>query len=107
MPNTTRAPFDSGKEFVVRKNLKCQGKRYSVGQPFPWQQFAISLRRLRQLYEAGWISYPVSDTPPPVEPKPEPKPKSKLKPVPPPKEEEVKTEEVKLPPHKRKEESEE
>lgn len=79
----TRQPFSLSDDFVARKNFQCQGKRYAIGDRFPWRRHAIATRRLRQLFESGWIGYaegkgPVVDEPAPavVLPVPEPDPPS-------------------------------
>ena len=41
------------------------------GQAFPWNRLSISLRRLRQLYEAGWIMYEEEAKKKQPEPEPE------------------------------------
>jgi hypothetical protein len=64
MPNLTRSPFDIKREFVARKAFRTGNRKFTVGQRFPWKRMAVSERRVRQLYEAGWLTYPEEIGPP-------------------------------------------
>ena len=70
MPNLTRQPFDpSKKKLLVRRDFRAGGRMLRHGSVFPWKRLGVTPRRLRQLYEAGFLHYEEEKKP---EPEPEP-----------------------------------
>ena len=68
MPATSQ-PFDKARPVVVRRPFNENGRRRAPGETFDWQRMAIGLRRVAQLFEAGYLRH--DDLP---EPEPEPEP---------------------------------
>jgi len=53
-----RGRYEPGKALVCRKLLKHGGRTYLPGDPFPGKvTTAIAQRRVRQLFDGGWLVY--------------------------------------------------
>ncbi len=52
---TIRQPFMRGGKFIVNKPISFAGKRFKVGDNFPWRKMACDERRLRQLFEGRFL----------------------------------------------------
>lgn len=52
-----RPVFDIGKTMVARKRFRTNGRAYGPGDVFSWRRLAVAPRRLRQLYDQGWITH--------------------------------------------------
>lgn len=69
-----RKDLDPSREVVIRKPFKWKGINFRVGEPFPWEDLNIPLRKLRMLHRQGLVAHPsssdapkvVEETPPPV-----------------------------------------
>lgn len=51
-----RVPFSPSGDFVVRRELRFAGRSFRPGEKFPWRRLACSPRRLRQLYDGGYLN---------------------------------------------------
>jgi hypothetical protein len=62
--------FDPRKPVEVRLSFRYAGRDYAPGEPFEWRRAGISMRRVRQMYEAGKLQSAghVDPAPEPVEP---------------------------------------
>ena len=59
-----RGPFEPGRPLVCRKPTQHGGRRYRPGDPFPGRTtVAITSRRVKQLFEGGWLMYGDQDAP--------------------------------------------
>ncbi len=54
----SRIEFDLKKPFVVRKVFTANGHPMGIGQNFDWKKLAVSVRRMTQLWDAGFITHP-------------------------------------------------
>ncbi len=50
-----KAPFMVSETFLARKNFRFHGKAYKIDDPFKWKTLSCSLRKLRQLFDTGFI----------------------------------------------------
>ncbi len=57
MPNLMKAPFDGGRKLICRRDMCAHGRKFKRGATFGWRRLAITERRARLLYEAGWLGY--------------------------------------------------
>ncbi len=71
--------FDPKKPLEVRVWFRWAGRDYEPGQPFDWRSKGISVRRVRQMFDAGKIKdaqFDIEDvadeTPDPVDETPDP-----------------------------------
>lgn len=62
-----RAPFDPSGAYVARKDFTFQGKKYPRGTSFPWGTLSCSGRKLKQLYDNGFLIVSAEPEVPPVE----------------------------------------
>ena len=108
MRRFTREKWDGRKTLKVRRAFKGAGRSFKPGDNFEWARYGVEPRRVRQLYEAGFLDHddapvfvaqpgakrwsiearvePQSEqTPEPEpEPQPEPEPEPTPQPEPPP-----------------------
>lgn len=52
-----REEFDIDRTLVARRPFSAGGRHFLRGQKFGWRRLSISQRRVRQMYEAGWLMY--------------------------------------------------
>ena len=53
-----RPPLDTGKPLFARKEFLAGGRAFRPGQRFEWRRIPeISERRLRQMYDAGYLRH--------------------------------------------------
>lgn len=57
MPRPIERTFDHRKPLLVRRQFKSAGRTLSPGEPFPWQRLALDVRRVRLLYEGGYVGH--------------------------------------------------
>lgn len=50
--------FDPNRECIVRRSFRANGRLFEKGQPFPWRRMAVSLRRVKQIFEQGKLMHP-------------------------------------------------
>ena len=55
MPRYEKAPFNKTGEFTCRRTFTFNGRSYVVGQAFNWRNCACSERKLKNLYEGGFL----------------------------------------------------
>ena len=93
MRRFTRPEWDGRKTLIVRRAFKGAGRTFAPADPFEWKRLGVEPRRVRQLYEAGFVDH--EDAPvfvaqpgsarwsvtPRVEAEPEPEPKQTPEPV--------------------------
>ena len=53
-----RQVFDINKPFLVRKAFKANGRTFTNGMPFDWSHMAITARKVRVLFDSGYLSHP-------------------------------------------------
>lgn len=58
MPLQTPETFDPSRPLVARRPFSAGGRNYANGDPFDWRRMAVSLRRVRQLFDAGYVRHP-------------------------------------------------
>jgi hypothetical protein len=49
--------FNPKKPLFVRRAFVANGRRYEPGQEFAWGQMALSLRKVRNMFEAGLLRH--------------------------------------------------
>lgn len=57
MRRFTREDWDGRKTLVVRRSFKGAGRTFAPGDAFEWKRYGIEPRRVRQLYEAGFLDH--------------------------------------------------
>lgn len=73
---TSRPDFDLGKPFIARKEFSANGHKLVPGNEIQWTRWAISKRRMAQLYDGRFIcnvgdDEEMTQAADPVEPDPE------------------------------------
>lgn len=59
MARHDRVPFDKGGDFTARRSFKFQNHSFSTGDKFPWRRICCSPRKLKLLFDGGFITLPV------------------------------------------------
>jgi len=49
--------FDASKPTYARRAFIANGHGFKVGDVFDWRRMAVSQRRAKQMFEAGWIKH--------------------------------------------------
>jgi hypothetical protein len=57
MRRFTREDWDGRKTLVVRRSFKGAGRTFAPGDAFEWKRYGVEPRRVRQLYEAGFLDH--------------------------------------------------
>jgi len=57
MRRFTREEWDGRKTLVVRRSFKGAGRTFAPGDAFEWKRYGVEPRRVRQLYEAGFLDH--------------------------------------------------
>ena len=57
MRRFSRPEWDGRKTLVVRRAFKGAGRTFKPADPFEWKRLGVEPRRVRQLYEAGFIDH--------------------------------------------------
>jgi hypothetical protein len=57
MSRYERQILDNTKPLLVRKPFRANGRPFEVGAPFDWSRMVITERRVRQLFDAGFIHH--------------------------------------------------
>jgi hypothetical protein len=57
MRRFTREDWDGRKTLVVRRAFKGAGRTFAPGDAFEWKRYGVEPRRVRQLYEAGFLDH--------------------------------------------------
>lgn len=60
---TERLAFSPSGEFVARREFRFAGRDFPVGADFLWRRMACSPRKLRALYESGYLMYKTEKEP--------------------------------------------
>lgn len=55
MKSALKEPFSHQARAIVSKPLVFDGKRYEVGEEFPWRKVGCSVRKARQLWENRFL----------------------------------------------------
>lgn len=52
-----------GEILLIRKVMRFAGKDYKVDDPFPYRRLSVSERKVRQLYDSGYLKRPPVEKP--------------------------------------------
>lgn len=63
MSRYDRPTFRPEDKFVARRSFTYNGRKYTAGQPFPWEHIACSSRKLRDLFTGNFITAQVEEKP--------------------------------------------
>ncbi len=60
IPNELKQPFTTSGVFAARRPFAFNGRKYNVGDAFPWRRITCPVRRVRQMYESGHLTLTVN-----------------------------------------------
>ena len=64
--------FDASKPTYARRKFVANGRRFAPNDLFDWRKMAVSPRRAKQMFDAGWIKHLTEEDKKPVVQEPEP-----------------------------------